>query len=275
MTSPTGCHIQEYMQPLVLYHGECPDGWAAAWAAATAYPGAELVPMEHGDPVPDVGGRDVLLVDICVTPRPEMEALAARARSIRVLDHHVTAADECGGLPYCEFAADESGAGMAWRRLVGADPPWPVLYAEDRDLWRHALPHSHEVNAYLSTVPRTVERWDALPALDPADLLAAGAVVLEGRRRYVESMLADAVPGRILEYSAAVVNAPRYACSELMYELLATTDAEIAATWRYRRGGYEYGIRSRGDVDCAELAGRLGGGGHARAAGFRADRLVH
>jgi nanoRNase/pAp phosphatase (c-di-AMP/oligoRNAs hydrolase) len=51
----------------------------------------------------------------------------------------------------------------------------------------------------------------------------------------------------------------------------------FAASWFQRTDGkFVYSLRVRdGDFDVSEFAKQFGGGGHAKAAGFTVDRLVH
>jgi len=50
--------------PLVIYHGNCYDGFTAAWVFWRAFGGkAELFAARYGDPPPSVEGREVYVVD--------------------------------------------------------------------------------------------------------------------------------------------------------------------------------------------------------------------
>lgn len=142
------------MKPLCIYHGNCADGFTAAWAVWKRF-GDEFDyhPGVYQQPPPDVTGRDVVLVDFSYK-RDVLKAMARQARSILVLDHHKSASedlwasfstgdeaphiqrfsadssltwqthimnaasDEAQGVPYCEiytlFDMDRSGAGIAW-----------------------------------------------------------------------------------------------------------------------------------------------------------------
>jgi len=77
------------MKPLVIYHANCADGFTAAWAVRQAMD-ADFHPGVHGEPPPDVTGRDVILVDFSYS-RHTMLALQKVASSILVLDHHKSA----------------------------------------------------------------------------------------------------------------------------------------------------------------------------------------
>lgn len=87
-------------KPLCIYHGNCADGFGAAWAVRAAL-GPEHVDFHPGiyqDPPPDVAGRDVILVDFSYK-RPVLVEMATRARSILILDHHKSAAEDLADLP--------------------------------------------------------------------------------------------------------------------------------------------------------------------------------
>ena len=48
----------------VITHANCPDGWGSAWAAWRLLGhDAEYIFLSHGDPPPDVRGKNVLMVD--------------------------------------------------------------------------------------------------------------------------------------------------------------------------------------------------------------------
>lgn len=194
------------MSQLVLYHGNCIDGFTAAWACWKRYGDeAEYVPVHYGAngadvELPDVKGRDVVMVDFC-TGRDQLLKLFDQAKSLRVLDHHKTAEAACRGLSFCTFDMERSGAGLAWDELVpmnvewGEDwpkdngRPWLVSYVEDRDLWRFARPNSKAVNAYISSKEQTFEAWDRMAYEESAEIAAArGEGVLGYIDRYVYEM---------------------------------------------------------------------------------------
>lgn len=63
--------------------------------------------------------------------------------------------------------------------------------------------------------------------------------------------------------------------SDLLYQLILTIDSvEMVAVLRSEDGAVLGGLRSRRFVDCARIAGILGGGGHLRASGFRSERSM-
>jgi len=64
------------MTPLIIYHGNCPDGFTAAWVAARALGDHELFLGTYGEDPPYELAKDrqVFIVDFSY-PRVKMECL--------------------------------------------------------------------------------------------------------------------------------------------------------------------------------------------------------
>ena len=266
------------MSLLVLYHAECTDGAVAAWAVWRRYPDAELIAVSYREPPPDVTGRDVFIVDFSY-PRDTILGMKARAASLCVFDHHRTAAEDLQGLDFCVFDMMRSGAGITWDVLHGAPRPWLVDYVEDRDLWRWKLPDSKMINAYLQTVPRDVAALSEALNDGPDVARERGLVAERVRRDYIEGAKRGAYAARIEgeSHDSVGVNAGAWSNSELLGELAEAAPTGCAFAYiEHASGGYSYSLRSRkGGPDVSVIAQRFGGGGHAAAAGFRTERLVH
>jgi len=263
------------MPTLVIYHGPgCADGFTAAWACWLKFGDeAEYVPAQYGDDPPDVTGKDVLIVDFSY-PRDVLLRMHEQAASLRVLDHHRTAAAELGGLWFATFDMARSGAGLAWDELHDEERPMLVNYVEDRDLWRWVLQDSKAVNAFVATVEHDFYAWNALADMvDNGDAAGPGHAALCVVEQHVESRKHHVRICKIVGYEVPVINCT-FATSELVGAL--AEEHPFALGWFERGDGkIVYSLRSRGDFDVSEIACLYGGGGHRNAAGFTADRLVH
>lgn len=260
---------------LVLYHGNCIDGWTAAWAAWRRFGDRETEyrAIQHAYVPLDIKDRYVYMLDICL-PRDVVEHVARGAGSLQVIDHHVTARDAMAGfpeLPRCliQFDMGRSGAGMAWDALHSkGDRPWLINYVEDRDLWRFSLPQSKEINAWIGAFEHTTfEAWDRLCFQGSEVAAVRGEAVLQYVDRYVSEMSAQARWVDFEGYRVPIVNAPYINISELVGKL--SESAPLAIGWSQRAdGGYTYSLRSQGVVDVSAIAKKYGGGGHRNSAGF-------
>jgi len=176
-------------RPICIYHGGCADGFTAAWAVWKRFGNSyDYHPGVYNNAPPDVTDRDVVIVDFSYKYDTLVE-MSWKARSMLILDHHKTAAEDLGRLPsvvsehdfqtevmmLCQtqnmphigalFDQERSGAGIAWDFYhPGKKRPNLVDYVEDRDLWRFKLPLSREVNAFVFSYEYDFKTWDFLSA---------------------------------------------------------------------------------------------------------------
>lgn len=269
--------------PLCIYHGNCQDGFAAAWCVRRAFgPQVEFVAGVYQDPPPEVTGRDVIIVDFSYK-RPALEAMAAVARSILILDHHKSAMDELAGLPVASpqrpesglsalFDLERSGAGLAWDYYFCREKRPPLIdHVEDYDLWRFRLSRTREVCAALFSYSYDFELWDELmrPKL-LAQLADDGAAIERKHRQDIANLLPvvrrEMVIGGI---RMPVANLPITLTSDAGHQM-ASEAAGIAACYWDTPDGRVFSLRSTDDgPDCQAIAVQYGGGGHVHAAGFR------
>jgi uncharacterized protein len=274
---------------LIIYHAQCTDGWCAAYVAQKRYPGARLLAAQYSTtpPFQSVEGLDVLVVDFSWKSREDNIKLSQLAKSFRILDHHKSAEEVLAGLDFATFDMNRSGAGLAWDYLFGKDSmgpygekmtgrPWYVDYVEDHDLWKHELPHSREINAYLHLIPKTIKVWGALDELvSPSHAASLGEGALMQIRGNAQKLVEASNSGKAWGYTIGVVNAPTWQASEVGEMLSKTYD--IGLIWWERKDGIvTFSLRSQndGDVDVSKIAAKLGGGGHKHAAGFEARNLL-
>lgn len=265
---------------LIIYHGNCPDGFTAAWVAHRALRhstgrDAELFKGSYGDDPPYelAKGRIVYVVDFSY-PRAKLLRLRASAAALVVLDHHKTAQADLEGLDdFCEFDMNRSGAGLTWDHFHQGSPrPWLVSYVEDRDLWRFALPNSEQLSLRIRLTPHDLDAYDALAAQREEDVLAEA----EGAKIYLDHYVQDALRNSyVLENvyegeAVRCVNVSYTGISDVLHGALADGATRVALGWHVSAGGgIACSLRSTKDYDCSRMAKCYGGGGHAQASGFR------
>ena len=90
------------MTQTLIYHGHCHDGFMAAVIFRKANKAdvdkIEFYAGEHQADPPDVSGREVTFVDFSYK-RPVILDMAAKAKSILILDHHDSARTDLINLP--------------------------------------------------------------------------------------------------------------------------------------------------------------------------------
>ena len=288
---------------LCIYHGNCADGFGAAYAVWKRYGNeVEFHAGVYQDSPPDVTGKDVILVDFSYK-RAVLEEMAKTARTITILDHHKSAADDLcdyqsfpdgtdrmymdfisfaekaqavGVLPIrALFDMNRSGAVIAWQYFhPERNIPLLLAHIQDRDLWRFLLSNTREIQACVFSHPYDFHVWDAL-ILRAEDDAEYSSMVSEGKaieRKHFKDIdeLLKVVTTRMVigGYDVPVANLPYTMCSDAGHKL--AHGEPFAACYYITQDVTVFGLRSvEGGIDVSEIAKKYGGGGHKHAAGFR------
>lgn len=266
------------MKPIVIYHGNCADGFSAAWCFWRKFGAeAEYYPGKYQQDPPDVTGMDVFLVDFSYK-RPVVEQMLAKAKSVWLIDHHKTALDDLANMPGLNYFTDlhRSGATLAWDFLF-PDEPRPLLlgHIEDRDLWRFQLAHTREIQSFVFSHEYSFDTWDKLMAADQVELLkmtASGAAIERKHHKDIAELVSVSKRRMVIAgHDVPVANLP-YTMSSDAGHLMGQGEP-FAACYMDKPDGREFSLRSAPDgLDVSEVAKQFGGGGHKHAAGFRVPR---
>lgn len=270
-------------RPLVLYHANCWDGFCAAWVARKALGNIEAVPVNYGQPSPDVTGRVLYILDFSYD-RDTTDKLITAARRTVILDHHRTAMAALQGFHQPETGVDvifdmtKSGGRLAWLWFTtqGYDlptpnsprAPWLVDYTEDRDLWLHALEGTEEINAALRSYPLDFDLWDKFEQKDPRNTFYyEGAAIRRREKQIITDHLRHARQTQIGGYTVPAVNAT-VLFSEIAGEL-AKGQPFGACYFDRADGKRQWSLRSdENGLDVSAIAKTHGGGGHIHASGY-------
>jgi hypothetical protein len=248
---------------VVLYHADCPDGLGAAWAVWTRCPTARFMMVRHGQPPPDgLAGKRLAILDFSYA-RPTIEQLADTTSALAILDHHVTAQQALGDLPYAHYEQDKSGAVLAWEWAHRTAAPWLLQYVQDKDLHRWQLPESREINAAIESYSFDFDVWSGL---DRKSLAMEGRAILRAQGQLIDKLLRT---GMLVRFEGETVPAVHSAIlrSELGERLVP--DHPFCLVWYEREGRRYVSLRSRdGGTDVSRIAQAHGGGGHRHAASF-------
>jgi len=268
------------MKPLVIYHGNCADGFSAAWCFWRKYGEAcdYLAGVYQQEP-PDVTGRAVYLVDFSYK-RSVVLRMLEQASHIVLIDHHKTALEDLAGIESEKFSTftdlNRSGATLAWDFLFpGEDRPLLLGHVEDRDLWRFKLAGTREIQAFVFSHEYTFEQWDRLMSADQVELLkmtAAGAAIERKHHKDVAELVAVCKRRMVIGgHDVPVASIPYTLVSDAAH-LMAQGEPFAACYWDTAEGR-TFGLRATDEgADVSEVAKQYGGGGHAKAAGFKVPR---
>lgn len=266
---------------IILYHGNCPDGFGGAYAAWKKFgDAAEYLPLSRGEEAPVEDCRDAVLyfVDFCYT-KEVMDQFVAAAKSVTVLDHHEGVQEVIESMPEFVYDSTRSGAGIAWD-YFHPDQPRPKLlnHVEDDDLFRFTLEDTREIITYLEVQPFTFETWDEIA--QKLDDPASKETMLEKARiyrEYFEILANQSVDhAKLVSFDGHEVyfaaSHPLKSMKSLIGNLLARKQGPFALVVSPHPEGYGVSIRGDGSIDVAKIAQKFGGNGHPSSAGFLIPR---
>jgi len=265
------------MENFCLYHANCTDGIASAWAIWRNWRGGiKYIPVQYGEGVPekvmksDIG--TIYILDFSYSAE-ELKEIEKRSHFIYVIDHHKTAEEELSGWKPESgekvFDMNQSGCVLTWNTLYpNEDVPMLLRYIQDRDLWKWKLDRSREISAGLSCRELNFESIDALIRLGRdglEELMLDGGVILKYQKKLVEGLCEKAV----IVDGCAIINSCLFQ-SEIGHRLCEKEGVTYAKIYfdNLEMGKRIYSLRSIGDFDVSEIAKERGGGGHKNAAGY-------
>ena len=287
---------------LVVYHKNCADGMAAAWAAYTYFGDtAEYLAMNYNDPrvllspeselsfPAELKDRDVYILDFSFKPDIH-SAIVAEAAEVVWLDHHKTAFEDRGldpakayeqrtGRDVCVLDPHMSGCLIAWNFFhPESAPPFALRLIDDRDrwVWQYGADTRNFATA-LRSKPLTIERIEeAVYAV--YSLIEQGAAMNTLFDQQLDDITCKPVRLELratstqdltgLSWVGLAVNCTPQFASEAGNKL-ADKSGTFGATWcAGDNGKIFFSLRSIGNYDVSEIARFYGGGGHKNAAGF-------
>lgn len=275
------------MKTLCIYHGNCADGFGAAWTVRRSL-GAENVEFlaaHHGMTPPDVTDRPVIIVDFSF-PLETLQVMAQHAQAVLILDHHKTAAEALSSLEAAPihydawaknppklstvFDMNRSGAGLTWDFFFPYNQrPALIAHIEDRDLWRFQLEGTREILANLFSYPQDFEAWDKLMQQPMNAAFAAGTAINRKHHKDVADLVANSKRRMVIAgHDVPVANLPYIHASDAGH--LMAQGEKFAACYQDAQYHRHFSLRSTDEgIDVSEIAKQYGGGGHRNAAGFK------
>jgi hypothetical protein len=231
-------------------------------------------------------GKSVIIVDFSYK-YDVLVALADKAASVLVIDHHKTAMADLVDVPPAElhyeahqknstgklhalFDMKRSGAGLTWDFFFPVQPRPPLInHIEDRDLWLFKLEGTREIMADLFSYPQDFATWDRLFA-DEINWIRLDGVAINRQHQKTVTDLVHTTKRRMLigGHDVPVSNLPYMFASDAGH-LMAEGEL-FAGSYFDTPDGRTFSLRSTdAGMDVSEIAKQYGGGGHRNAAGFR------
>ena len=258
---------------VILYHGECGDGFGAAWAAWKKFGDKAIyIPVSHGGVYPDnFSDKEIYTLDLTL-PKEITEKLLKINKRLTSIDHHISAEEITKMTQDYSFDNNHSGSVLTWKYFHPEKPiPKLLLFIEDIDIWKFKYPETGNFISALNLYDFSFELFNkvALEIEDPAKLkeyLLKGEVISRYDKKITDELAQTAILVEFEGYKVYAVNAPDFIKSELGYKLYQSFP--FAIIWRQKKDIVFVSLRSNGKINVSEIAKKYGGGGHKGAASF-------
>ena len=271
---------------LVIYHGNCSDGFTSALAAYCYFKSSDGFNV-NGDkveyhsaafnrPPPNVTGKNVLICDFSYKYEIMLEMIS-KANSLAILDHHKSAESALKQISDVNkvFRMDHSGAYLTWKYFYPEqDVPLLVKYVEDNDIWLKIMHNTREVTSYIFSLPFEFTEYEKL--LDPEEIKKI-IPIAEGMNKQNMYYVEKSLPYNTLKfvqiddkYYFAVHLNSSVLKSEIGNEVLKSyPNSDFSAIYSVNGNATYFSLRSENDrADVSLIAGKFGGGGHRNASGL-------
>jgi len=225
---------------------------------------------------------EVWFADVCP---PSLDNEPAGGKQFHVFDHHMSNMKKFGDDPRCTFDMKKSGTSLMARELAVVDEEHDagglivelVSALEAYDLGRFNEPMGVLLADAASSYTQD-QMLDRLLKLGPSvflddEIISRAAALSSVRNLYAEQA------GKYARYfildgvRVGAASSPVYWKNEVAERILNSGQADMAMI--VDTTTQMVSLRSReGGPDCSIISGRYGGGGHAKASGFKANGVA-
>ena len=280
---------------LIIYHKNCPDGFASAWIAWKKLKQEENnnvqfyaeQPEPRALPKMNINNKNIIVFDLAYNPTLIKE-FQQKAKSYKQYDHHESnykryynqvKNDGC-----CVFDLGHAACYMAWK-LFYPEKKVPVIinYIEDYDL--HGLTEflvyseSHSIYLVLNVVyqkkhyDENFEKWDELLSSKYVGKLLKMGNIFKKYSNFLMNKDIDDINDKLIIKNSAQYNYIVSNCnptdSDIANKFAERNNIDFCILWTYSQKYQNIGcqIRSR-LMNITFIAEHFKGGGHPKAAYF-------
>ena len=270
--------INDKQQKVFCYfHNADLDGWSSSAIVKMKYPHTEFFGYDYNDDIILANGYDlVFIVDLSLTI-DETKMLQKNNKKVIWIDHHARKIEQLENIFTLEGLRDKennhSACILTWKYLFHDKKiPHILETIEDIDLWKFKLPYTDEITTALSIecmkdrdkLIFLMKWWDD----EWENYTNRGERYIKMRENEIEFFLTTMKIRKLSKYKVGVINTSVH-ISQTGHAILENNpNINVAVIWHVAGDIIKVSLRSRGDIDVAEIAMKFGGGGHKPASGF-------
>lgn len=277
---------------LVIYHGNCSDGFASALAVYIYFKPTngmninnkivEYYPGVFKQSPPNVKNKNVLICDFSYDKKI-MEKMIKDSNSLLVIDHHITARKALRSIPSENkyFDMKHSGASLTWSFVFPNKPlPLFIRYVEDNDIWLKKMKNTDAFCNYYYGLPQEFSEYEKF--LDEQEIEKIMPIAI-ARHEQNEIYIKQAMSQTTMkfykidnEYFMIASCNTSILKSEIGNKLLSKYPyCDLAGVYSIRDNVTYYSLRSENTkLDTTKISSKFGGGGHRNASGMTSENSV-
>lgn len=208
------------MRTIVVYHNNCVDGIAAAWAArqymSVRNISCEYIPADYDSEPVDCTDSVIYLVDFSYPPEVIENLISLKNNTVVVIDHHISAINKLQGV----IAKHNIQTDGCINKRIGRSESWLLdttrsgavltfnyffpdhevpdilLYVQDRDLWKKELPFSEEISWALKAYSDSFINFNYLAGVWSIKGFGSVKSIGEGTYKFVQSQIEQIAENR-------------------------------------------------------------------------------
>ena len=278
----------------VLYHGDCVDGYASAFACwlynkkkGNKKKKITYIACQYQKQPPMLNDRNVLMCDFSFKYNVLTKMLKSVNKMI-ILDHHQSAEKDLQQVPKENkvFDMKHSGAYITWAYFFGEESvPLMIRYIEDNDIWKKSMQHTRQFTSYIFSIPKQFEQYEKL--LDDNFVTNTVIPIGDGMLKQNDTYINDGIKKTAVNFILLdnhlyfVGNVNTAILKSEIGNSFLTSNPDVNFATCYSRNEYTgetyISLRSTNTgTDVEEIASKFGGGGHRNAGGltvYNADAL--
>lgn len=277
---------------LVIYHGNCSDGFGAALSAYEYFKTTNGI-NENGKNVeyfgasfnqlpPNVKDKNVLICDFSYKEQIILQMIKDVQETnctLAIIDHHKSSEAELKNIPqqYKYFDMLHSGAYLTWKFFNQdiEDVPLLIKYIEDNDIWIKKMPFTEEMTFYIYSLPFKFEEYSTL--LNDNEIKTVAIPIGTGMKRANDNYIKHALNTSTHQF---IEIDDKYFLVEHLNSTILKSEignkiltkfpyADFSAIYSTYNNVTTLSLRSMNDrADVSVIATKFGGGGHRNASGM-------
>lgn len=279
------------MSTFVIYHAHCADGLTAASIYKFVHSRKNITYIEGSynktlEEYPDFTDAEVIFLDFSFKEK-EFRSLLQVAKSITVVDHHITAyeylhkiKEEDNVFNTYIFDNDECGSSLTFKWLMPKTPlPLAIEYIKDQDIYRwlykeDSVPFCLFIETLNTDLETFLSHWIEILMCSnhitkPTKYIDIGKTLLKLRNNYVNIIKEKYQVIKYLDLDIIVVNCPSIFTNQVSDQFRDNSEYHYVITYSICKKGYSFSLRSSKGYSTLPITLSISekGGGHVNASG--------